>query len=159
MNEPTDPRRLPTTPPLGFWIPPKPDDEIEIFPYRRATDAEPDDGPELEEMLAALDNVAVVIWFCPARKQHTIPAGEPTVSWTDGIAHCLAGDCDITSADTRLAANRWDIEEAPVLASDGIPADVLARMRRDYIRDVCIKPIALQQLRHMYAPRPGDPGE
>ncbi len=52
--------------------------------------------------------------------------------------------------DADRAARFWDEEQNPDLARSGVPEEVLAKMRADYIRDVQNNPEAVRQLREMY---------
>lgn len=55
------------------------------------------------------------------------------------------------SADDEVLAERYFNEHVlPGLTADGLPSDVLAQMRENYIVDALASPLAREQLREMY---------
>lgn len=90
------------------------------------------DEEEWERTRQILLNAKVKIWFCPVQ-EHAERRGVVTVEWIDGVAHCTADGCDLTSANVKVAmcTNTFWKDDGTPMACEGAlyfkPGDVQAK--------------------------------
>ena len=84
------------------------------------------------DWIKALAHLPVRMWMCPI-EEHAERRGVVTVEWIDGVAHCTAPGCSLTSANVRVARCTNVIEHPDLTATPcpgGLyfkPGDVQAR--------------------------------
>ena len=81
------------------------------------------------DWIKALAHLPVRMWMCPI-EEHAERRGVVTVEWIDGVAHCTAPECTLTSANVRIARCSNYREDLDRPCTGGLffkPGDVQAR--------------------------------